>query len=74
MPKAEAIPKDQKIFSKMVEKEITKNFIMKDGKKVEVFKNEKGEFYEKDASGKIRILDKEEVEKIVVEKKIVKLL
>jgi hypothetical protein len=55
------VAEDQKIYSAMVEKVITTNFIMKDGKKVEVFMNEKGQFYRKDANGKTILLNDTEL-------------
>ena len=42
---------------------------MKDGVKIEVFVNEKGEYYQKDSSGKIVLLNASEVESIITETK-----
>ena len=52
----------------MVEKVITTNFIMKDGKKIEVFMNEKGQYYRKDANGKTILLNDTELAAIQTEK------
>ena len=42
---------------------------MKDGKKIEIFQNQNGENYYKDADGKSVIIDQNEVKNIITEKK-----
>ena len=45
----------------MVDKVVTSHFLMMDGRKVEVFMNEKGQYYKKDANGKIIMLGAKDV-------------